>query len=398
MLKITTRSFPIGFFIGENMAKLIKTGIQIERLDQVLTRLENGFKQIYGQHIDLSPNTPDGQLIGILAQMKMDIEELAENIYRQLDPDVATGAWLEQRVAYAGLMRRTASYSYLRSVILTGEAHAQLYAGIVVSDIHKVRWILTSDVQLDENGSARVDFRSENLGAFNLAKNTELKIETITLGLDKVITANDAEIGVEEETDTQLRQRFFISRNKNAKNSAEAIQSKIAALPDVRQVRVLENITAEKDLLGVEPHSLNIIVEGGLDEQIAQVIYENKGAGVGLQGNTEVAVESWGEKRLLRFDRPQPVDIVVNLNIVRNEDGKNIDTETIKRLLVSQHFEFGKPLSLSRLYTPINQVEGFWVESLTLARKGDIPKAENVKIGARELARILPTDIVIGVR
>ncbi|EFA28051.1 arginine--tRNA ligase, partial [Haemophilus influenzae HK1212] len=89
------------------------------------------------------------------------IEELAENVYRQLDPDVATGAWLDQRVAYAGLIRRAASYSYLRSVILTGEPLTHLYAGIVVSDPHKVRWVLTADVQLDSNGSARADFHSE---------------------------------------------------------------------------------------------------------------------------------------------------------------------------------------------------------------------------------------------
>ena len=142
------------------MATLTETGIQIERLNDIVKRFEDGFKQIYGQNIDLSPNTPDGQMVGILAQIKMDIEELAENVYRQLDPDVATGAWLEQRVAYAGLMRRGASYSYLRSVILTGEPNTQLYAGIVVSDQNKVRWVLTTDIQLDSNGSGRADFRS----------------------------------------------------------------------------------------------------------------------------------------------------------------------------------------------------------------------------------------------
>lgn len=174
------------------MATLTEEGIKIERLDSIVSTLENGLRQIYGQNIDLSPNTPDGQVVGLLAQIRMDFEELAENVYRQLDPDVATGAWLEQRVAYAGLMRRGANYSYLRSVVLTGEPNTRLYSGIVVSDTHKVRWVLVSDVTLDSNGSARADFRSEQLGAFNLAKNTNLTIETITLGLISATTQEDA--------------------------------------------------------------------------------------------------------------------------------------------------------------------------------------------------------------
>lgn len=379
------------------MATLIETGIQIERLNDIITRFEDGFRQIYGQNIDLSPDTPDGQMVGLLSQIKMDIEELAENVYRQLDPDVATGAWLEQRAAYAGLMRRAASYSYLRSVILTGEPLTQLYAGIVVSDPHKVRWVLNANVQLDSNGSARADFRSEELGAFNLAKNTNLTIETVTLGLNAVTTLENAEIGTEEETDQQLRERFFISRTKNAQNSADAIQSKIAALPDVKQVKVLENNTKQRDKSGVEPHSLNIIVDGGADNQIAQVIYENKGAGVGLQGGTETTLTINNERRTLRFDRVVPVDVQVSMRCVRYEDFTEVDKDEIKRLLSIQKFEIGQNLSLSRLYSPINQVGGFWVKELKIGRKGQALKAENVTVQPRELARILASDITIEV-
>lgn len=379
------------------MATLTETGIQIERLNDIVKRFEDGFKQIYGQNIDLSPNTPDGQMVGILAQIKMDIEELAENVYRQLDPDVATGAWLEQRVAYAGLMRRGASYSYLRSVILTGEPNTHLYAGIVVSDQNKVRWVLTTDIQLDSNGSGRADFRSEQLGSFNLAKNTTLTIETVTLGLTNAVTFENAEVGVEEETDTQLRERFLFSRTKNAQNSAEAITAKISALPDVKQVRVLENNTAQRDAFGVEPHSIDVIVYGGNDEEIANVIYQNKGAGVGLQGNTLINLKKDGETRPIRLDKVSLVDIQVSIRCVRYEDFTEIDKEQIKKLLANQSFKIGQAVSLSRLYSPINQVGGFWVKELKIARKGQQLKAENVALQPRDLARIMESDIAIEV-
>ena len=379
------------------MATLTEEGIKIERLDSIVSTLENGLRQIYGQNIDLSPNTPDGQVVGLLAQIRMDFEELAENVYRQLDPDVATGAWLEQRVAYAGLMRRGANYSYLRSVVLTGEPNTRLYSGIVVSDTHKVRWVLVSDVTLDSNGSARADFRSEQLGAFNLAKNTNLTIETITLGLISATTQEDAEIGIEEETDIQLRERFLFSRTKNAQNSAEAINAKIAALPDVKHVRVLENNTGQRDAFGVEPHSINVIVNGGDSNSIADVIYQNKGAGVGLQGGTQVTLQRDNEQRAIRFDRAVMVDIQISMRCVRYEDFTQINKGEITEQLAKQAFNIGQTVSLSRLYSPINQVGGFWVKELKIARKGQELKAENVVLQPREIARILPHDVTIEV-
>ncbi len=269
------------------MAKLVESGIVIERLDSILERVEQGFKRIYGQNINIDPDTPDGQMIGILGQIKVDLEELAEDVYRQLDPDLATGAWLEQRVAYAGLVRRKASYSYLRSVILTGDPYTEIN-NLIVSDTNKTRWILEQKATLNESGSARADFRSEELGAFSLNANTQLTIETITLGLNSVTTSVDAEIGIEEETDSQLRQRFSKSRAKNAINSAEAIEGGIGDLADVKQVIVLENNTSQTDSIGISPHSINVVVEGGNETDIAQVIYKNKGAGIGLQGQTSV--------------------------------------------------------------------------------------------------------------
>lgn len=379
------------------MATLTEEGIKIERLDSIVSTLENGLRQIYGQNIDLSPNTPDGQVVGLLAQIRMDFEELAENVYRQLDPDVATGAWLEQRVAYAGLMRRGANYSYLRSVALTGEPNTRLYSGIVVSDTHKVRWVLASDVTLDSNGSARADFRSEQLGAFNLAKNTNLTIETITLGLISATTQEDAEVGIEEETDIQLRERFLFSRTKNAQNSAEAINAKIAALPDVKHVRVLENNTGQRDSFGVEPHSINVIVNGGDSNSIADVIYQNKGAGVGLQGDTQVTLQRDNEQRVIRFDRAAMVDIQISMRCVRYEDFTQINKSEITEQLAKQVFNIGQTVSLSRLYSPINQVGGFWVKELKIARKDQQLKAENVVLQPREIARILPNDVTIEV-
>ncbi|MGC6392922.1 baseplate J/gp47 family protein [Pasteurella multocida] len=378
------------------MAKLVESGIVIERLDSILERIEQGFKRIYGQNINVAPDTPDGQMIGILGQIKVDLEELAEDVYRQLDPDLATGAWLEQRVAYAGLVRRKASYSYLRSVILTGDPYTEIN-NLIVSDTNKTRWILEQKATLNESGSARADFRSEELGAFSLNANTQLTIETITLGLNSVTTSVDAEIGIEEETDSQLRQRFSKSRAKNAINSAEAIEGEIGDLADVKQVIVLENNTSQTDSIGISPHSINVVVEGGNETDIAQVIYKNKGAGIGLQGQTSVNLMINGKQRAIKFDKATPVDVHISMTLVRYEDFTEIDKDEVKRMLSNVKFKIGEDVSLSRLYSPINTVGGFWVKSLKIGKSTGVLNAENIVIRPRELARIQRANIQIEV-
>lgn len=161
---------------------------------------------------------------------------------------------------------------------------------------------------------------------------------------------------------------------------------------------MLENNSATTDSNGVARNSLNVIVEGGESGEIAEIIYQNKGAGVGLQGSTLVNLQRNGQIRPIRFDRATPVDIAVSMRLVRYEDFTEIDQAEIRRLLAALRFEIGKPVSLSRLYSPINQVGGFWVQSLTIGRRGQNLRGENVAISPREMARILSENIQIEVQ
>ena len=85
------------------------------------------------------------------------------------------------------------------------------------------------------------------------------------------------------------------------------------------------------------------------------------------------------------------------MRCVRYEDFTEIDKEQIKKLLANQSFKIGQTVSLSRLYSPINQVGGFWVKELKIARKDQQLKAENVTLQPRDLARIMESDIAIEV-
>ncbi len=378
------------------MAQLIEQGFIIERLDANLAQLDAGFRTIYGADINTDPDSPDGQLIGLIAQIKTDLEELAESIYKALDPEAASGVWLEQRVAYAGLTRRQARYSYLRNTILTGTPNTLIPAGAVLTDPQHHRWQLVTDTRLNDNGSAQADFRSETLGAFPLPAETTLSIETLFLGWHAVRNSQAAEVGEEEETDAELRRRFFISRAKAAQNSVDGMVVKLLQLADVRQAVCLENDTDLTDTNSVPAHSLNIIIEGGADAEIAQVIFDNKTAGTGLRGEVHTQIlDNKGMTRMIRFDRPAVVACAAYLEVRRNAHFTAVNIDAIKAAIAQTPFSIGETVLLSRLYSPINTVQGFWVETLRIGRRGEMLAANNIEIGVREMARFASADIEV---
>ncbi|HHE3461476.1 hypothetical protein ACFGXR_03660 [Pasteurella multocida] len=138
-------------------------------------------------------------------------------------------------------------------------------------------------------------------------------------------------------------------------------------------------------------------MEGGNEIDIAKVIYKNKGAGIGLQGDTSVNLMINGKQRTIKFDKATPTDIHISMTLVRYEDFTEIDKDEVKRMLSNVKFKIGEDVSLSRLYSPINTVGGFWVKSLKIGKSSGVLNAENIVIQPRELARIQRANIQIEV-
>lgn len=374
--------------------QITQDGFIFDRVNDKINQLEDSFMSIYGSDIDLSPDSPDGQIIGLLAQLRIDVAEIASMAISAIDPDTASGHWQEINAAYAGIKRKSASYSYLREVILTGEAGAFIPNGSSVLDSNKNRWILVGNITLNEQGSAQADFRSEKLGKYYVPANTELKIETIVLGWLKAVSQNTADLGEDEETDPQLRARAYRSRSKPAQNSVEAVEANVRDVVDVSNCLVLENVTNTVDKNDVPPHSINVIVEGGKDEVIAKAIYDHKSAGCGMMGSVSIAYQpETGLAVPILFDRPKMIDCAAYIEIERLEAFSEVDIEQIKRNIAHSIFQIGQDVHLTRLFTPINRVEGFVVTQLKIGLKGQTLEAKDIAIGVRDKAQFAIRDI-----
>jgi len=106
------------------------------------------------------------------------------------------------------------------------------------------------------------------------------------------------------ETDEELRYRFKNGQSVLGNGTPSAIKSKLLGIDGVSAVSVEENHTMFEDSNGRPPKSQEIIVKGGEDVEVAQMILDSAAGGIELFGNTSVTIRDLnGDNRAVKFSR-----------------------------------------------------------------------------------------------
>ena len=218
-------------------------------------------------------------------------------------------------------------------------------------------------------------------------------INTIAIpvnGWERVTNPLAATPGRFEETDEELRLRFRNSKFVQAANIIEALVDALNNVAGVTDVIVYENDTDVTDLLGVPAHSFMPIVLGGLNTTIAEAIWENKPTGILSFGNTTVNVlDSQGLAHGISFRRPTEIPIYIEIEVtdiggMPGDVGAQIKQKIINDVL--ERYLVGDDIIYSRFYTPVNQVPGHAVNSLTVGTAPSPVGMSNIIIDFDEVA------------
>lgn len=238
----------------------------------------------------------------------------------------------------------------------------------------------------------------DEVGPFEQPTNTIDTIATPVFGWDGVYNPVPATVGNYLETDDELRQRFRNTKFEKATNVIEALYSAISGLSGIEDLKIYENDTNITDANGVGAHSFLTIVEGGLGTEIAQAIWDNKPIGIASQGNTIVTVfDTQGLPHDVSFSRPTKVNVYVSIDITKSSDFPQDGEDKIKTALIAyiDSLKIGDDVIYSRLYTPINSVAGFQVNSLFLGTSPAPSGTSNLIIDFDEICNINPSFITI---
>lgn len=385
---------------------LSDTGFCKKRLDDLVTQLENEFKGVYGANFKVDPETKQGQIIANIAAEYASLWDAAEDSFNAFNPSAALGKALSDLVQYNGITRQDATPSTV-VLTLTGTNGTVIPAGSQVEIVDSVERFETLTAATIAGGTAQVNAQAIETGPIEAAAGTLTTIFTPVTGWSTVTNADDATPGLNEETNEELRARRARSTALSGQNIIDAISAQIEALPDVISVLVLENDTAvDPDANGVPAHSVEAIVRGGADADIAGVLLQNKIPGIPFVGNTNVPgiLDSQGVPVDINYTSPTEVSIQVEITLVTTTDYpsdgddqivQNIIDYAAGTLVVGRGFGVNDNVVLSELYTPINFVPGHSVTNLRISKVGEPLGTANIVIDVRELATFDEADITI---
>lgn len=392
------------------MAELVyihERGVIVPDTAETRNQVVEEFKAALGQDLPTDPETPQGVLITMLAQERDNTARAMAEMANQINPAQAQGVFLDGLMALMGGARLSATHSTIAGVRLGGVPGTVIPPGSrVVSEAGDV-FLTASTAIIDSNGEAFVDVRAVEAGPIEVAAGDLVTVAESVLGWETVSNVNPAVVGRDEETDTRARNRRRNILALNTTSTNEAIISRLYAIPAVQSLAFRENYTANPmtiDGVTLKPHSIYVVVNGGLDVDIAQALKDTKTIGGGYNGEEEVTIidEVSGQPYTVQFDRPDQVDLFARVTVapsavnaqqvVRNA----IDMMTAGEIQGDEGLVVGRSISPFEIAAAINFVEPeLFVRRVELSTNGVDWSTEEQEITIQQIASLPSTAVQV---
>ena len=307
---------------------------------------------------------------------------------------------------------------------------AEILAGLVAA-------LSTSPYAVSSNGAA-VRLQSDGRQAFSLAVSANVAVDQIgspvlaetleavaesaapgTLtgvvtrinGWEAVDNLQASAPGRLAENEAQLRARYPSGLSRLGAATLPSIAPNVRdKVVGVSAIRVYENATDAVDASGRPPHSLHVVVDGGLDDEIGDAIFRTKAGGIDTHGSVTVTVtDDEGASHAIRFDRPAPMYVWVNASLTllpaseQEFPADGYDRVAAAILATGQAHQISQDVLQQRFFCAIYQTQGIGMVDLTFAYSTDpafVPtsadySADNVPIQEFEVAKFDATRIEV---
>jgi uncharacterized phage protein gp47/JayE len=366
---------------------------------------------------NLDPSTPDGLKIAHDAEIFGNLDEVLLAAYNSKDPNKARDVELDIVSALTGTYRSQGTPS-TATITLTGTAGIVVPSGTVFeSVVDGSQWTLDAAAIIGGGGTVDAAITCTANGATEAGIGDISRIVDTIGGLQSASNAGVAVIGTNQETNAELRLRRLLSVGRSGDNQIDSMLGEIGATAGVRRFVIYENDTGSVDANGLPAHSIAPIIDGGTDADVALAIYLKKNPGVALYAaGTPVVVTVTSPKypastKDITFGRPDYIDITVAVNVTDDGSLPSNADELIKQAIIDYSggdlvdatygfnplgFDIGEDVSISRMYTPVNNVIGqygnSYVTSITL--NGG---SSNIAIAFDELSRWTSANITVNI-
>ena len=385
---------------------MTNTGFKPKRFADVLESLTQKIKGISNPETGEYPfvnETADGMLMQFTSTIAEEIATCWEQAYLasvQFDPQNTSGVALRGLVQINAINPSYGSYTQL-PITLRGTAGTVIPSGSRVSSTDGSQIYETpTSIVIPASGEIVSNFICTEVGPNNPQSGTIIQIQTPIFGWNYASNGSATSIGTSADTDTQLHIKQSRATSATSYRQVDAIIAGIMTVPGVTYARLYVNKELTTDDRGIPGKTMAPVVVGGLDTEIANVLRLKAGSLDNFAGNLTTPIEYVGElgdTQTIDFYRPTEVPIYISIALTVTESSVYPEdaVEQIKQAIVDYAvydqegvagFPPGADVLVSRLYTPINSVPGFKVDSLEIGTSSDALSTSDITIAWNELA------------
>lgn len=267
-------------------------------LDDTLTRLDSlhgELRTAISSVLDLSADSPWGEISGIDNEHHQRFAELLQLAYNGMDPDQATGQTQDANYSMVGVYRRAATKGTV-DLTLTFTAAGTASAGsiVAVNGDPTNQWILDADVVATGAGTESGSATAAIAGVYNAPAGTITTIVTPAANWSAVTNSAAASPGLDRETDTEFRLRREQELAQGGSTTVDAVQAEVSQITGVLEVIVLGN-SSWHAVAPMPPKSIETIYWStytgaaltALNVEIAEAVF-TKAGGIQAYGTTTV--------------------------------------------------------------------------------------------------------------
>lgn len=375
-------------------------GFRRKTYEEIFEDMESRAKNLLGNDVDLSETSPDGMFIRNSAYELSLIWQTAEDTYNSGHVDTAEGLSLRNVGKYIGIKGKNKEKAKT-SLQVNGTPGTVISLDLKATTLTGVEFEPIETKTIDLSGSVMVPIQAVVPGVEgNVPANTIVTMVNPIQGIDSVTNPEAAAGGQDEESDPDFRERYGESVAKAGSSTTDSIRAKLLdEVSGVRAAIVVENDSDVEDEFGRPPHSVEAIVLGGEQTDIAQAILQSKAGGIEAYGSTIVVVKDLsGRDKTIGFSYAAQVLIYANINIEKSatypSDGDNQvklafikyigGTDTDGKLY--NGLSMGKEVVYNKAISEIYKIPGVEDVNLEISTDGTTFIKENILISEMNVA------------
>ena len=299
---------------------------------------------------DVDPESPFGQLNGIVGAAVAENWEVLEETYHTFDPNGAEGDALVNISLITGTTKRPATQSIVTVTCnLDAGATAPQGALIAISGREDIEFELDADITNPGGSPDDIEGTATAIdtGPVQALAGQLTVIKTPAAGWNSVTNAADAELGENADNDITLRARRQAQLALQGGSTIDAIAADLLQITTIEDVLMLENTLDHFDpITGLSGHTFEAIIsDSGLtpDNTIAQTIFNTKPGGIFSAGEASgIATDKAGKEHTVLFSRGEDRNIYVAMHLaVSSQYPSDGETQVIAAALLKAEQTFG---------------------------------------------------------